>query len=278
MSPPQVSSGGACNTQQRELRKRLLQACVWRTQRCSNTVLLCDPPSADYEVDAELGGSASSRRRQRGGSRSTANFGPLPPTGGPAWLPPGAAAAGAAAAPAGAAGLGGVPEVVATEEVEGRNVLRIKISRPPARAAPADADAAAPAAAAGGQQGEAEATNRKGSSSGGAGCPLHFLAGLAGDVATPMAQGSNLSGAAAAAAQQQDAGLAAANGAEGAGGAAAGVVLLSKKLLRVSAGRDGWRHCVLDAAMPLAALQSLLTAAAAAGLPCIPFCRMRAVR
>ena len=26
MSPPQVSSGGACNTQQRELRKRLLQA------------------------------------------------------------------------------------------------------------------------------------------------------------------------------------------------------------------------------------------------------------
>jgi hypothetical protein len=161
-----------------------------------------------------------------------------------------------------------VPEVVATEEVEGRNVLRIKISRPPAGAAPADADAAAPAAAAGNQQKEAEAINHKGSSSGGAGCPLHFLAGLAGDVATPMAQGSNLSGAATAAGhpQQQAAeAVAAANGADCAGGAAAGVVLLSKKLLRVSAGWDGRLCCVLGAIIAIPPLQPqsrLVTAAA----------------
>lgn len=107
---------------------------------------------------------------------------------------------------------------MSTGEAEGRNLLRIKINRPPTAAG-----AAAGAEVGGGKQGEAG-----GGKDGDSSCPLEFLAGLADDVATPQAghlQQQQQQGPAASAAPPADP-----------------VVLLSKQLLRV---RAPWSVCLL---------------------------------
>ncbi|KAI3424473.1 hypothetical protein D9Q98_010023 [Chlorella vulgaris] len=140
----------------------------------------------DYQPNAEAGG-----RRNRNG--------------GPAWAPPPDTTA----------------QVVSTGEAEGRNLLRIKINRPPTAAG-----AAAGAEVGGGKQGEAG-----GGKDGDSSCPLEFLAGLADDVATPQAghlQQQQQQGPAASAAPPADP-----------------VVLLSKQLLRDSSGAiNGASLCV----------------------------------
>ncbi|KAI3424472.1 hypothetical protein D9Q98_010023 [Chlorella vulgaris] len=139
----------------------------------------------DYQPNAEGG------RRNRNG--------------GPAWAPPPDTTA----------------QVVSTGEAEGRNLLRIKINRPPTAAG-----AAAGAEVGGGKQGEAG-----GGKDGDSSCPLEFLAGLADDVATPQAghlQQQQQQGPAASAAPPADP-----------------VVLLSKQLLRDSSGAiNGASLCV----------------------------------
>lgn len=164
--------------------------------------------SPDYEGD--------DKRRRRAGSRSAAA------SSGHAWAAS-AAALQQQQQPSGSGLAGaGMPEVVATEAADGRNVLRIKINRP-------------------GKQGEAGAV---GAAAGGSargrgsdpGCPLNFLAGLADGMGTPMGQQGAAGGVAAvgsgAAAAPKDAPK------------AEPVVLLSKKLLRVGRAR-GWGPWVL---------------------------------
>ncbi|KAL4431309.1 hypothetical protein ABPG75_006565 [Micractinium tetrahymenae] len=165
----------------------------------------------DYQPNSDYEGAGGDKRRRRAGSRSAAA------SSGHAW---GAAQQQQQQSGSGLAG-GGVPEVVATEVADGRNVLRIKINRP-------------------GKQGEGGGAGAGATTGGSAhgrgsdpGCPLNFLAGLADGMGTPVGQQGAAGGAAAGA------------GAAAAGGGAAApkdapkaepVVLLSKKLLRDDAG------------------------------------------
>lgn len=193
-----------------------------------------DEYQSDYE---DQSGGGSRQRRRAGGSRSAAA------SSGPGWYAAAAAAAsgGTEQQQSGSAGLagGGMPEVVATGVAEGRNVLRIKINRPPpapAPAAPAPAaaggkrdEAAGPAAAPGaGGAGEA----RRGSDPG---CPLNFLAGLADGTGTPLGDQGRAA----------PPGAAGAAGSAEAGGTAEPVMLLSKKLLRDEGGAVTGVKCKL---------------------------------
>lgn len=148
-------------------------------------------PPADYD------GEGGDKRRRRAGSRSAAA------SSGHAWAASAAAQQQQQPSGSGLAGAG-IPEVVATEAADGRNVLRIKINRP-------------------GKQGEAGAAAGGSASARGGdpGCPLNFLAGLADGMGTPMGQQAAAGGGAAAAPKAEP--------------KAEPVMLLSKKLLRV-----GW--------------------------------------